>query len=91
LVSVLGVHTKAHVNFNGFVEFGEFDFLGEANGFGDGINPSFDLLGGGQVFFSLFLSHDRVNRTVYYWYCVEAVSEGLTNRGCSEWYKRLWA
>jgi hypothetical protein len=54
---VLGVNTKPHVNFDGFVEFGELDLLKKGDCLIEGVFARFYLFARSLILFAWFFCH----------------------------------
>ena len=57
LVGVFGIDTEAHVNFDGFVEFREFDFLEKGDCLSEGVFAHFYLFARSLILFAGFFCH----------------------------------
>ena len=54
---MLGIDAETHVDFDGLVELGEFDFLEERNGLFELVLFGLDLLPRGLILFTWFMCH----------------------------------
>jgi hypothetical protein len=61
LIGVLRIDTEAHVHLQSLVEFGEFDLLGELNGFVERVATLLDLRSRSRVLLACFLTHLRTS------------------------------